>query len=497
MVYYYGLYIGNSTVSIAAYKDDGKVEILANEAGDRVTPAIITITQKERVVGSAAGSSSYSLSSLTIRNNKTLLDLDISEEALSRAISKSLVKVERSQELTYTVYETDAKPQSVTATQVATLIFSKLHGIAIGASPGQNNVSCVLCVPRHWSELSRRKVAEAASEAGWKVIQVINQPPAALLAYRIGFEKPPIDLIALVYRLGGISCDATVIKLEGGLHTIISYVFNDNIGGKDMVNALCRYLAEEFRRKYHLDPAESRKSMWKLSIAAEAILHTLSTLPSCSRFLESVCEGVDLNVTVSRARLDALIGPLLPAYTQPIHDALVQADLEAVDISKVVLCGGSMNVPRLKDHISSLFKCEVFCNLRPDEVFACGAAQQAGLIASLNHDLPPFEADKELPILAAPITVKVGESKEMIIEKAVLPCSKQTSINIGGTLEIIAEQISVNGQIYKGEVKLELDEKPQEHEVHIKATLQNELHVEVIDNSTKEVRQAILNFRTL
>lgn len=74
----------------------------------------------------------------------------------------------------------------------------------------------------------------------------------------------------------------------------------------------------------------------------------------------------------------------------------------------MVLCGGSMNVSRLKDHISSLFNCEVLCSLRPDEVLACGAAQQAGLIASLNHDLPPFEADKELPILTAPITVKVS-----------------------------------------------------------------------------------------
>ncbi|KAK9500495.1 hypothetical protein O3M35_001750 [Rhynocoris fuscipes] len=337
MVYYYGIYIGNSTVSIAAYRDDGKVEIVANEAGDRVTPAVITLTHKEKVVGSAASVSSYSLSSLTVRNNKTLLDNDISEDSLSRAISKSLVKIHRAEDgqLTYTIYETDAKPLLITPTQVATTVFSKLHGIAIGASPGQSSVSCVICVPRHWSEVSRKNVAEAAKEAGWKVLQIINQSPAALLAYRIGFEKPPVDLITLVYRLGGVSCDATVIKLEGGLQTIVGYVYSDTIGGKQMSNVVCKHLAEEFRRKYHLDPTESRKSMWKLMNAAEAILHTLSTLPSCSRFIESVCEGVDLNATVSRARLESLIGSLLPLFTQPIFDALEQANIEAEDISKM------------------------------------------------------------------------------------------------------------------------------------------------------------------
>ncbi|KAF6198254.1 hypothetical protein GE061_008001 [Apolygus lucorum] len=490
MVNYFGLYVGNSTASIALFKEDGKVEILANEAGERVTAAVVTVNSDEKVVGSTAGATSYSLASCAVKYNKRLLDVTISDESMKTWISESLVKIdgETLNSLTYSVSVEDSKkPLSCSTTQIASLIFKKLYGIGVGGAPGQDSFSCVIAVPTHWDDKSRQIVADAATQAGWEVMQVINEPAAALLAYQIGFEKPPVDQIALVYRLGGVSCDATVVSIENGFQTIVSHVRDDSLGGKDIISVVTEHLCDEFKRKYYLDPRESRKAMWKLKIAAMGIIHTLSTISTSSRFIESVCDGVDFNPTISQARFEALLSPLIPKFTAPIHQALIEAGVEKNQISKVVLCGGVLKVPKMRSVVSSMFDCEICSGLNPDEVLACGAAQQAGLLAGHSDGLGITEASRELPLLETPVHVQVND-QEVVMGPGVMPISHFMNLSVEEPkVEISAKQEQPSDS-FIGQGVIECSEAG-DLEIHIRLTVDNELVAEAVNTETKELQK--------
>lgn len=479
----FGLYVGNSTASIAIYKEEGKVEVLANEAGDRVTPATVAISNQEKVVG--LSTVSFSRASCTVTNNKRLLDTDINLDDLEKYVAQSSVPLSTENGIAYAITEPDKKPFIYTPAQVAALIFQKLYNIGVGAC-GQKNLSCVLCAPRSWNSETRRILEEAAEKAGWNVLQVINEAPAALLAYRIGFERPPRDVNVLVYRLGGISCEASILKVEGGLYSILSSVHHQT-GGYAMVKILTDHLIEEFSRKYYLDPNESRKSLWKFRQAAQSILHTLSTVPMCSRFIESACEGVDFNASVSVARFNSLLSPLLPTFAAPIHKALEEAQLSSSDISKVILCGGCLKVPKIRSYVSSFFECESLSSISPDEVFACGAAEQAGLVNSLGQKI---ESTSELPFLDTPVTMKIGD-EEVVIEKSVIPKFQQISVAPKDEPLIIT---ALQGSL-EGSAKLDEVDPSSGLDVNIKITTQGDLLLETVNKASGEVIKGFIDFQ--
>ncbi|KAL1116788.1 hypothetical protein AAG570_005260 [Ranatra chinensis] len=159
-----------------------------------------------------------------------------------------------------------------------------------------------------------------------------------------------------------------------------------------------------------MEPEDSRKAMAKLGLAAESMFQALSTLTSCSKFIESVYEGVDFSVTLSRARLEALISPLLPQMTQPILEALNLAGLETCLIHKVVLCGAPLKTPRLVSYVRGLFPegVEVLQTLSPDEVLATGAARQASYFINYPLAAPITDPTLSLPVLSSPLYIQVN-----------------------------------------------------------------------------------------
>lgn len=478
----FGLYVGNSTASIAIYKEEGKVDVIANQNGERVTPASVSISTEEKVVGPS--SISFSSASSTVTNNKRLLDCDLNLEDLEQYIAESSVPLNSDNGVFYTISEPEKKTFNYSPVQVAVLIFKKLYNIGVGAC-SQKNLSCVLCAPRSWNVETRKVLEEAAEKAGWNVLQTINEAPTALMAYRIGFDKPLRDMNVLVYRLGGVSCEASVVSVEEGMYSILSSVQN-RTGGNVMVKALADHLVEEFSRKYYLDPRDSRKSLFKFRNAAQSILQTLSTVPTSSRFIESACEGVDFNVSVSVARFNSLISPLLPNFAAPIHKALEDAKLTSSDISKVILCGGCLKVPKIRSYVSSFFECESLCSISPDEVFACGAAEQAGLIYDLGEKM---DSTADVPFLSSPVVMKFGD-EEIVLDKMVIPKFHQISLEPKEEpLEISVLQGSV-----KGTANLDPVNASSGLNVNLKITTQGGMHIETVNPSNNESLKGFIEF---
>nr|XP_018906920.1 PREDICTED: heat shock 70 kDa protein 14-like [Bemisia tabaci] len=428
----FGIYVGNTSASIAICKEDGKVEVLANAAGERSTPAVVAVTEKEQIVGNAAKSSMITQTNAgtIITNNKLLMDLSLDESDLESIIAKNpCTIIQKSNHVAYEI-NFGNKTKTFTPAMINTSIYSLLYNIAKSAIHGEcDEICCVLVVPTYYSAESRQYIKQSAVEAGWKVLQIVNQPSVAPLAYHSFKEASPETKYICVYRVGGVSCDAAILRLRNGFIQILASETNFDIGGHELVSKLIQCFCEEMKRKYKVDPNESKRSIRKLRSAAETCIKVLSTLSSASVSVDSLFEGIDFNYQMSRARFESLIPSLFGPLDAPINDALQSAQLQATDINEVILCGEPLKTPRLQSHVKSLFpNAEVLSSINPDEVLARGAARQAGFITEfcdLHKSIP--EPVTDVTFITEPITVQIQSSnnEEIVFEKfSSLPISK-------------------------------------------------------------------------
>ncbi|XP_034941289.1 heat shock 70 kDa protein 14-like [Chelonus insularis] len=428
----FGLYLGNTSACLAIYKDEN-VDVVANHAGDRVTSAVIAFSDSERVIGTAAKAGLFRNGMKTVLNNKRLMNKEIDATELEDAIQTSTSKIiNESGSLQYSIKIND-KTETFSPQEISTMLFKAMYDISTTAAHDDEEHKVVLCVPCKFSVESIKAWRDSASKAGFKVLQVIGEPVASCLTYGIGKEKKITELV-LVYRIGGISSDISLIKVSGSTFRILSTQYHPKLGGHKLTDLLVSYLAEEFRHKYKIDPTESRRSIAKLKNEAEKCKHILSTMSTAHCFVESLCEGVDFSHNITRARFENIISPYISEYIQPIMDILQETSKTVLDIKKIILCGGTMKIPKLQEKIGSIFPCGEVLSSRwsPDEIMAVGAALQSAHLLSYGMvDKDLTSTDIELHCLAKSICVKIDDIDPIVIPKdTVVPIKIQTIVEI-------------------------------------------------------------------
>lgn len=492
----FGIHVGNSTASIAIWKEDGKVSVLANDAGDRVTPAVMTFYDSEKVVGAAAKAAAFPKWNCTVKCNKRLMYKNLSENEILELNKDHRVALESHKgTMCYKIPKED-KSLYITPADVATGIYGYLYGIAKNAIHAEDDdiISCVMLVPTYFDNSSREDLKNAAEEAGWDVLQMVNEPTAAIVAYSL-FDSPQPSQFILVYRVGGVSCEATVFHFSYDMVKMKGTVFRGDVGGDQLLDSVTNYLAEDFTRKYKLDPKESPRSMGKLKNAAETCMHVLSTMGSANCFVESLYEGIDFNVTISRARFESLISPLLSSFVQPVHEVLKNTEHKASDIQKVILCGGAMKIPKLQATVKDIFSdgnTEVSCDISPDEVLALGAAKQAGYIVQNCDDLTEtLPASVVINHVLKPVTVEVtgAECEKCVLEDGLpLPCAKLLKLkNVKSSVIFHASQMGNDGESYRSKLELNDLTECDELDVEIGITSDYILELGILDRTTNEV----------
>ncbi|XP_046564195.1 heat shock 70 kDa protein 14-A-like [Haliotis rubra] len=219
---------------------------------------------------------------------------------------------------------------------------------------------------------------------------------------------------ALVYRLGGTSSDATILKIENGMYRVCSSTADNQFGGNQFTEVLLKYLAMEFKRQYKADVTENKRSVTKLRLAAETCKHALSTLGNAKCAVESLYDGMDFHHGVSRARFESLCTNLLQQGNSLIEKCLTEAGLNKTDISKVILCGGGAKVPIVQKSVADTVKgAEVLTSISPDEVIAMGAAKEAAfLVGKEIEDLKDHEEHTQARCLSSCVCVKVSDDPE-------------------------------------------------------------------------------------
>uniref|UniRef100_A0A8K9UUV3 Heat shock protein 14 n=1 Tax=Oncorhynchus mykiss TaxID=8022 RepID=A0A8K9UUV3_ONCMY len=389
-----GVHFGYTCACVAIFKD-GRAEVVANDAGDRVTPAVVAYRDTEQIVGIAAKQGRVRNAANTVVKVKQVLGRSFEDPEVQTHKAESKCPVVNKGEKP--VYEmTGEMTRHVAPQDVAKLILHKMKETAQSAL-GADVTEAVITVPFEFAHAQKAALRAAAEAAGFRVLRLIHEPAAALLAYGIGQDCPSgkrkelmVHLCkesffpaihVLVYKLGGTSLSVTVLQVNGGMFRVLNTHTDHSIGGESFTSALAQHLAAEFKRSFKQDVSSNARAMLKLMNGADMAKHSLSTLGSANCFVDSLHDGMDFDCNISRARFELLCSSLFNKSVQPIRSLLETTGLSTSDINKVVLCGGSARIPRLQQMIKDLFAdVELLSSAPPDEVIAVGAAMEAGLL---------------------------------------------------------------------------------------------------------------------
>ncbi|CAH1783919.1 unnamed protein product [Owenia fusiformis] len=403
----FGLHFGSTSACLAVYKD-GKTDVVANDAGDRTTPAVVAYTDHDQTVGLAAKQGIVRNATNTICHVKQVIGKSYKQHEKENSTSGSYAKVINKEDKI--LYEVDYKEKTlhVSPEEVATKIYKKMMETATSHGDGDIH-DCVLTAPRDFSSQQRQILSDCATKAGFNILRVINEPTAALLAYDIGQLDIEEYCNTVVYRLGGVSLDVTVVTCCNGMFRLLSTVTHADIGGDSFNDAIIEYFCGEFKRQWKEDIRGSKRSISKLKVAAERCKHTLSTLPESQCHVDSLYDGIDFNGKISRARFEGLCSGLVQRCLNPLETALKEAGLQKNEINKVILTGGAAKTPVLQSQLQNYFPgAELLNSTPPDEVIAVGAAKQAAILTgNENHESKQNEQETEVECIVSPIQIKL------------------------------------------------------------------------------------------
>ncbi|CAB4027244.1 heat shock 70 kDa 14, partial [Paramuricea clavata] len=292
---------------------------------------------------------------------------------------------------------------------------------SVQAYHGSDANQVVLTVPLHFGDKEKADMRNAAEKAGFRVLRIIHEPSAAALAYGIGQDDPSSSSIVLVYHLGGRSLQITLISVNSGIYRIMDSIYDDSIGGGKFDEVLVQHLAAEFKRMWKDDIKDNKRAMAKLRAGAETCKHVLTSHGTATCSVESLHDGIDFQCNVSRARFESLSSQLFQNCLNPVQKLLEKCNVEAADIDKVILCGGSTRIPRLQSLLQDVFKGkELLKRISPEGVVAYGAAVQASLLQG-DEGTELHRNTHQINCTARAIAVKVNEDSSSSPVITVIP----------------------------------------------------------------------------
>lgn len=402
----YGVHFGCSSACLAVNKDD-KTDVIANDLGDRTTPCIVAFTDHDQAVGVAAKQGMIRNLQNTVCHVKQILGRKYDDPAVTEYKRKSSAQViDQNGEPRYEVDYKESR-RVFTPSEIAVSIYKKMLETA-QSHGGSGSQDSVLAVPTHFTAEQKRAISSAANQAGFNILRLISEPSAALMAYDIGQKDVSFSGSVLVFRLGGVSAEVSVVNVHNGMYRISTSVTDSALGGDLFTDELMKYLITEFKRQTRNDISDNKRAMAKLRRQAEICKHTLSKMDNVHCAVDSLYDGMDFDTKISRARFESCISELIQRCKQLIDQVLSAAGLTQKSVDKVILCGGGTNVPVLQRAISDMFShCDILNSINPEEVIAVGAATQAGILSALeDEDIKLNTEDTTIDCISKPICIK-------------------------------------------------------------------------------------------
>jgi heat shock protein 1/8 len=380
----------------------GKVEIIANDQGNRTTPSYVAFTDTERLIGDAAKNQVALNPANTVFDAKRLIGRRFDDPAVQSDMKHWPFKVIN--EATKPKIQVDYKGELKTFSpeEVSAMVLVKMKETA-EAFLGKTVKDAVVTVPAYFNDSQRQATKDAGTISGLNVLRIINEPTAAAIAYGLD-KKGQGERHVLIFDLGGGTFDVSILTIEDGIFEVKSTAGDTHLGGEDFDNRMVNHFLAEFKRKHKKDMAPNPRAVRRLRTACERAKRTLSSSTQASIEIDSLFEGVDFYTTITRARFEELNADLFRSTLDPVEKALRDAKMDKGAIQDVVLVGGSTRIPKVQKLLQDYFNGkELNKSINPDEAVAYGAAVQAAILSGEKH-----EAVQDLLLLdVAPLSMGI------------------------------------------------------------------------------------------
>lgn len=416
-----------TTYSCVGVFVNGKVEIIANDQGNRTTPSYVAFTETERLLGDSAKNQATLNPENTIFDAKRLIGRKYGEQTVisdSKNWPFEIVNSTDNRPKMKVQYKGETK--EFFAEEISAMVLVYMKEIA-EAYLGENVTDAVITVPAHFNDSQRQATKDAGAIAGLNVLRIINEPTAAAISY--GLDKKDGEKNVLIFDLGGGTFDVSILNIYEGMFEVKATGGDTHLGGEDFDNRLVNHFAAEFKRKNKKDLTNNKRSLRRLRTAAERAKRTLSASTQASIEIDALYEGIDFYTTISRARFEELCGDLFRGTLDPVELALRDAKLDKGKIDEVVLVGGSTRIPKIQNLLSNFFNGkELNKSVNPDEAVAYGAAIQAAI---LNPNEKCKELEECLVMDVAPLSLGIqtsGGVMTKLIERGTTIPTKKTQI---------------------------------------------------------------------